>query len=139
MEIKNKISIGVKRLRIFLALSLFFIFAIIKWDLKIGFIGALISGFYFLVMMKYIEVINFNGIELKVEYIQWLRKKNIIFDISKSEVKIEKTVGYMGAVFFSLIIYQNNKKVFQVDSNDGFNSYSFQEFAANLIEHTRKN
>ncbi len=88
--IHNKITFATRVFRTLPVLLVSFLLLFFKANLKTGLIVTLISGFYFFVVIRYFELLSFNGEELKIVYVQWFKEHIRILNISKSEVKIEK-------------------------------------------------
>ncbi len=135
--IHNKINFGVRCLRITFIAFLCFAFFWYEVDFKTGIIIFLILEFYIVMFDKYIELISFDGIQLTVKYTKWFREKTLNLSLTNATVKIEKVGGYRGGTSFLITINKDNKKVFEVDSNNGFDKFTFQEFAAKLINYTQ--
>lgn len=82
---------------------------------------------------KYTVKIVQDASSLKVEYMRFLRKETLNVPLYRLSVKLNSNASLRSAKYYILEIYDAKKKVYEVDSRDGFDERQFINFADNII------
>ena len=69
---------------------------------------------------KFTQSVSVDSENVTVVYYHFISKKNLIISKTGSTCKISKKGSFRSPIYLVMDIIQNNKKIYQIDSRDGF-------------------
>jgi hypothetical protein len=83
------------------------------------------------------QSISIDASRVVISYFSFLIEKQLTIPISKTEFKITKTASFRSPTYFLLSVFENEKRVYQIDTRDGFSEEDFhklQDFRNNTSD-----
>ncbi len=81
---------------------------------------------------RFTQSVSANHISITIIYYHFLSKKEIVINRSETKSKLSKVGSFRSPVYFVLDIRRYNKRVYRIDSRDGFSKDELNMLHDNL-------
>lgn len=112
------------------------------------FIIMLLKGFSMILVILFLTIeliilsktftvmFSLNASEVKIVYYKWLRRKEMLLDLSEIHLRTKRTAEFRSGPFSLLQILKGGNVIYEIDSRDGFEEKDFKQIeqsAASII------
>lgn len=116
----------VTRILVILTIAVFIAIIIYPSSFAISFILYLVLIILF-TGSRYTQSISIDSQNIIITYFQFFAKKELKISIKEITIKMIKAVAFRNPKYFILQVYQKNKKIYSIDSRDGFLEEDFKK------------